>query len=262
MEQARNLLVERFLASPARWLLFVDRDAVVHPLTALRLMSWNVPVVAALAFARTEPPTPTVYAGASPHDTDADLVGYRVNWEETRSWLLAHPELQTNAAVVLAERPDDALVEVDFTGMHCTLIRRDVLERLRPGPWFERVHPIGGPRGAGEDYDFCRRARAGGLRCVCRPQRSRPVTWPASAVSAGWRSWRGTRLRIKRREGSMSQEYEALVPLDHTADHCIYPAGSVVKLDHLSKAQVTILLDRGYVRPIKVEAEAEVKAEK
>jgi hypothetical protein len=163
VEQARNLLVERFLASPARWLLFVDRDAVLHPLTAIRLLSWNVPIVAALAFARTEPPTPTVYAGASPQDTDADLVGYRVNWEETRSWLLAHAELQTNAAVVLAERPDDALVEVDFTGMHCTLIRRDVLERLQPGPWFERVHPIGGARGAGEDYDFCRKARAAGF---------------------------------------------------------------------------------------------------
>ena len=55
VEQARNLLVERFLASPARWLLFVDRDALLHPLTAIRLLSWNEPIVAALSFARTEP---------------------------------------------------------------------------------------------------------------------------------------------------------------------------------------------------------------
>lgn len=62
----------------------------------------------------------------------------------------------------------------------------------------------------------------------------------------------------------MLQGYEALVPLDHTADHCIYPAGSVVKLDHLSKEQITVLLDRGYVRPVMAEAkaEAEVKAKK
>lgn len=163
VEQARNLLVERFLRSPARWLLFVDRDAVVHPMTAIRLMSWNLPVVAALSFARTEPPAPTIYAGAEPTAGPDGLVGYRINWAETRSWLLAHPELQKNGAVMLAERPDEALVEVAFTGMHCTLIRRDVLEQLQPGPWFERVHPVGGPRGAGEDYSFCQRARSAGF---------------------------------------------------------------------------------------------------
>ena len=164
VEQARNLLVERFLESSAQWLLFVDRDAILHPMTAIRLMSWNEPIVGALSFARTEPTSPTIYAGARPADTDAGaLIGYRVNWEETRSWLLTHPQLQTNDPVVLADRPDDALTPVDFTGMHCTLIRRDVLERLRPGPWFERVHPIGGKRGAGEDYYFCRRAAEAGF---------------------------------------------------------------------------------------------------
>jgi hypothetical protein len=162
VEQGRNLLVERFLESPARWLLFVDRDAVLHPMTAIRLMSWNVPVVAALAFSRTEPPTPTVYAGEDPAEQDEPRRAYRINWEETRQWLLLHPELQTNHPMVLADRPDDALVGVDFTGMHCTLIRRDVLEGLRPGPWFERIHPVGGPKGCGEDYFFCRRALEAG----------------------------------------------------------------------------------------------------
>jgi hypothetical protein len=163
VEQARNLLVERFLQTPAEWLLFVDRDAALHPQTVLRLMSWNVPVVGALAFARTEPPAPTIYAGEDPADVDAELRRYRINWEETKGWLLAHKELQTNHPVVLGDRPDDALVRVDFTGMHCTLIRRDVLERLTPGPWFERMHPVGSPRGCGEDYDFCRKVRAAGF---------------------------------------------------------------------------------------------------
>lgn len=163
VEQARNLLVERFLATPAQWLLFLDRDAIVHPLTAIRLMSWNVPIVAALAFTRAKPHAPTVYAGANPEEAGREMVGFRVNWDETRAWLLGHAALQTDDPVVLAERPDDALTPVDFTGMHCTLIRRDVLEGLLPGPWFQRVHPVGGPRGAGEDYWFCRKAAEAGF---------------------------------------------------------------------------------------------------
>jgi hypothetical protein len=55
--------------------------------------------------------------------------------------------------------------------------------------------------------------------------------------------------------------YRALVPLDHTADHCIYPAGALVKLDHLSKEQVKLLVERGYVQVADAEAKAEAKAE-
>ncbi len=60
----------------------------------------------------------------------------------------------------------------------------------------------------------------------------------------------------------MSQgEFECLVPIDHTADHCIYPAGAIIKLDHLTPERVKLLVDRGYVRPVKAKAEVEVKAE-
>jgi hypothetical protein len=165
VEQARNQLVEKFLRSPADWLLFVDRDATLHPHTAVRLMSWNVPVVSALCFTRQFPPIPTIYRDPHPEDIEAgaDPVRYRIQYEETLAWVAAHAELQDDGPVLLAERPDDALVEVDFTGMHCTLIRRDVLEGLHPGPWFDRLHPIGGPRGPGEDYYFCRRVREAGF---------------------------------------------------------------------------------------------------
>ena len=57
----------------------------------------------------------------------------------------------------------------------------------------------------------------------------------------------------------MSQEFECMVPIDHTADHCIYPAGSIITLEHLPAEKVKLLVDRGYVRPVK--AKAEVKAE-
>ena len=60
----------------------------------------------------------------------------------------------------------------------------------------------------------------------------------------------------------MSQKFECLVPIDHTADHCIYPAGTTIKLDHLAPDKVKLLIERGYVKPVKTEAEAETKAEK
>lgn len=159
--EARNLLVEQFLASDAGWLLFVDVDAVLHPLTAIRLMSWQEPIVAALAFTRMEPPHPTVYRGANAEYSGMGPLGFRIQIEETRAWIEAHPELYTNHAVVLDPRPDDALTPVDFVGMHCTLMRRDVVEAVGTG--FERVHPVGGPRGPGEDYAFCRKAAAAGF---------------------------------------------------------------------------------------------------
>jgi hypothetical protein len=56
--------------------------------------------------------------------------------------------------------------------------------------------------------------------------------------------------------------YKTLVALDHTADHCIYPAGTVVSLDHLDSGQVAILLKRGYVVEVKAETEVEVKTTK
>ena len=43
--------------------------------------------------------------------------------------------------------------------------------------------------------------------------------------------------------------YECLVAIDHTADHRIYPAGSVINLEHLPAAARAMLVARGYVRP-------------
>lgn len=44
--------------------------------------------------------------------------------------------------------------------------------------------------------------------------------------------------------------YEGLVAIDHTADHCIYPAGARFRLDHLTPEKIKMLIDRGYVRPV------------
>ena len=58
------------------------------------------------------------------------------------------------------------------------------------------------------------------------------------------------RLKTKRTADAVEPKelYVCLWPLEHTEDKRIYPAGSVISLDHLSPALREKLVLRGYVR--------------
>ena len=156
-DEARNHLATWFLRQTgADSLLFVDRDAVLHPDTAARLASWNVDIVGALSFTRYRPVVPTVYRGVHPDFPD----DYEVRVDDTRDWIRAHPELWTSEPAIIEPRPDDALTEVDFTGAHCLLVSRRALEVIGY-PWFQ-ARQID-PERLGEDRFFCEKARAAGL---------------------------------------------------------------------------------------------------
>lgn len=165
IDAAHNRIIETFLAEPRlEWLFMVDADATLHPQTLLRLLSWNRPIVGALCFSRYPPPHPTIYAG---HPANAPEGHSRIHIDETRAWLESHSALVTNAAALLDPRPADALVEVDFTGAHCLLVHRTVLEAIA-APWFERLLSPS-ELGTGADRDFCQKARAKGFSvCVDR----------------------------------------------------------------------------------------------
>jgi hypothetical protein len=157
--EAHNRIIETFLSDKRLdWLLMVDADATLHPQTLLRLLSWNQPVVGALCFSRYCPVAPTIYAG---QPAGAPEGYYRIHYAETRAWIVAHPELLSNRDAVLQPRPDDALTPVDFTGAHCLLVRRDVLEAVG-APWFRRLTPES-EAATGADRYFCERARAAGF---------------------------------------------------------------------------------------------------
>ncbi|MGH7648626.1 MAG: glycosyltransferase family 2 protein [Gemmatimonadaceae bacterium] len=118
----RNYFVRELLERPELgWLLFVDSDACPPPIAAERLLSHNVPIVAALAALRGPP------------------------------FLHSHTEI--------IGRGPGPLLETEQTGMHTTLIRREVFERV-PGPWFDH----GLTPGYGEDTHFCAHVRAHGER--------------------------------------------------------------------------------------------------
>lgn len=133
VDVARNELVQAFLAMPETFthMLLVDSDAMLHPQTLQRLMSWDQPIVGALAFTRYGPCYPTVYRDENPETPGQ----FRVRMDEVHSWINRHRELMTSKPVVLEPRPPDSLIEVDRTGCHCVLIRRDVFEAI-PEPWF------------------------------------------------------------------------------------------------------------------------------
>lgn len=158
VDVARNDLVEAFLRTPAdkyTHLLLVDSDAMLHPQTLERLLSWDVPIVAALAFTRYKTCYPTVYRGENP-----EVPGqFQVRLTEVHEYVDKHRELMSSRPVVLEPRPPDALYEVDRTGCHCVLIRRDVLETV-PAPWFVAEYL----QRTKEDFYFYEQAQKAGYR--------------------------------------------------------------------------------------------------
>lgn len=161
VDEAHNHLIEWFLYNTKlAWMLMLDSDACLHSLTFQRLMSWDKPLVSALAFGRQGPHIPIVYGKSR---TAIDGVS---EWlcaiPEVTAWLGKYPELCTlNTPGFLVERPDDALFPVQRTGTHCTLVHRSVLEAIEP-PWFKRSGR-GAQAGAGSDFYFHEKAFASGV---------------------------------------------------------------------------------------------------
>jgi hypothetical protein len=150
---ARNQIAATFLASRCSHLLMVDSDAVLHRDTLDRLLSWNMPVVAALAFMRKGPCLPTVYLGRRPEDPEA----FQVRLAETHGYIERYG-MATSQPTVIHPRPDDALFQVDRTGCHCVLIKREVFMAIS-APWFVRDETMN----AKEDFYFYGQVQAAGF---------------------------------------------------------------------------------------------------
>ncbi len=153
---ARNVITRRALDTGAEWLLHLDVDADLHPLTLTRLLSRNLPIVGALCFTRRIPVVPTIYRGQDPAGR-----GFFTQIDETRQWILSHPALQTNTPTVLEDEPG-AVVTTDFTGLHCLLTHRSVYEKM-PEPWFV-ADPLTPPPATGCDRQFCLNAQSHGFQ--------------------------------------------------------------------------------------------------
>jgi hypothetical protein len=154
--EARNILVEKFLAHPARpeWLMMVDADMIFHRDDVLRLLAagndGERPIVSGLYFGGR---------------VDGPQKPYVWVWNQDE---LGNPE----AGVVQGIGgenvwPDDAVVKVDAVGAGMLFMHRDALTAIGDKyrdtgqPWFAET--AAGGHGWGEDITFCVRAKTCGV---------------------------------------------------------------------------------------------------
>lgn len=156
IDVARSWLVTKFLEGDWDYLWFVDQDAAFTPDTLERLLAWDVPIVGALCMIRaSEKCMPMVFRGQREPGSDY----YRIPVQEISQFLNEHADIRTNKPQVVNPVPEDALFECDFIGCHCSLLRRDVLERMEP-PWFN------GLPGQEDKYFYLKAAGLGYRTCV------------------------------------------------------------------------------------------------
>ena len=149
IDVARNLLMRLFLETEAEWVWMLDQDAAWVPGTLDRLMSWDLPLVGALEMMRL----PGACWPMALKDLRPDGKSYRNQGPEIYEFIGRHHDYLSNEPQMLETPPEDSLLETGFTGCHCLLVKREVIE-LMPQPWFEGYEP------GGEDQYFCEKALA------------------------------------------------------------------------------------------------------
>ena len=142
VDKARNVVVDKFLASNREWFLSVDTDIILPACVFGRLISRGLPLVGALIFVNQSPPFPQIYEQIADFSFgDMGIFQVQKDFE-----------------------PGE-LVKADGTGAGCMLIHRDVFEAIPGNPpfrWFQ--HEMIGNEMFGEDFTFCRRAKAAGFQ--------------------------------------------------------------------------------------------------
>lgn len=133
----RNAVADEFLQGPGGWLLWLDADMVFAPDLARRLLGVAHP---------KKRPVVSALACVAPRGGHVHPNVYSFDPDTCQAW-------------VDEGLPADQLVEVDATGLACTLIHRTVLERVTRefGPPFA----LDGTNG--EDLSFMARVRALGI---------------------------------------------------------------------------------------------------
>lgn len=154
-ESARYLFRKFLKETQCTHILMLDDDAVLADQTLNRLLSRNLPVVAALTWTHGLPPLPTIWRGLS--NVDGGYPSWWVRQDEIAKWF-EDPRIAAEinqhkgeSAFVLSCTDRDFLKRTDVIGLHCTLFRRDVIEAIGE-PFLQ-----GDENGVREDFDLSQR---------------------------------------------------------------------------------------------------------
>lgn len=137
---ARNILANNFNGD---YLFFIDDDVIPPMDTIERLYNHKKDIVAGLYFSRREPYYPQIF-----HKT-------KVKGKE-----------QSGRYDAFFDIPENQLIEVDACGFGCTLIKKEVFDKLKT-PFFHFIP--GGEENLqkSEDYYFCEKAAEAGYKIYC-----------------------------------------------------------------------------------------------
>jgi hypothetical protein len=124
------------------WIMFMGDDHVFPPWFVLNLLTkmyhYDFDILAPLCFRRSFPPSPVVFK-------------LQERDEETGR--------ETLVPITLDDHPEGGIIQVDAVGSAGMIVRRRVLEGMKP-PWFR----LGGEMQEGEDIYFCRSVREAGFK--------------------------------------------------------------------------------------------------
>jgi len=134
----RNAITEQALASNAEWIWYVDDDHIFQPDTLMQLLDRNVDIVSGLYLQRTAPYAPHQYT----------------RYDSATKGFWAEPLAQN----------DQGIREVLAVGAGCLLVKTSVLQKMETPYW--RLGQTA-PDVWGDDFDFCKRARAAGFKIWC-----------------------------------------------------------------------------------------------
>ena len=156
IDVGRNLCTKHFLEkTTCDYILMADSDAVWSPETIGRLVERDVAMVCPVFFKRSVPPVPTMgpYHGITHEGHSLYHFGYTAKaiLDRVEKEGITDPDEVSHRHVFPVSSFD--LKEIDGCGMHFTLIRRDVVEKMQ-APWFEHI-----AQSSGEDFNFCQKVR-------------------------------------------------------------------------------------------------------
>ena len=135
IHEARNAIVKKCLDEKYDYLFFLDSDVIFQDTLLLYLLQLNKEIIGGLYFRKRHPFDPLI--------TKFDGKEYQPMYEY----------------------PKNSTFEVDSIAMGCTLIKREVLEKMKdPHFWYE-ILPSG--QHLGEDTYFCRKATELGYKIWC-----------------------------------------------------------------------------------------------